>query len=258
MIPHCNFTKLDWFMWKIQDIHLGSFFINCLLKLCSTPKLVEHRLHYFITLLSKSVGNSMGKLQADTQAHNKQVCTPSRAFALESNSNICDCRISLLALHDPSISEQFPIGKSLGNSVDKLQADTQVGCKWVCTPSWTFALASNSKIGEFRMSLLAPQSQYFWTGLHIIAVCHSNQLTYPLQDDWIIVLHWLGRREGWHQCRHRFTWPCHIRSASYCSQCFLLHLGQGVLTVLQHNACQCNIHVFITCKNVWQMTDHVW
>ena len=36
-------------------------------------------------------------------------------------------------------------------------------------------------------------------------------------------------------CRHRSTWPCHIRSASCCSQCFLLRRGQGVLTVLQRN-----------------------
>jgi len=93
-------------------------------------------------------------------------------------------------------------------------------------------------------------------------------------------------------CRHRSTWPCHIRSALCCSQCFLLRHGRGVLTVLQRDDCHCKIQslslarmcgkwryeyfeplrarsvnctstwwpslqhtVFITCKNVWQMTN---
>ena len=93
-------------------------------------------------------------------------------------------------------------------------------------------------------------------------------------------------------CRHRSTWPCHIRSASCCSQCFLLRRGQGVLTVLQRDDWHCEIQslslarmcgkwryeyveplrarsvnctstqwtslqhtVFITCKNVWWMTS---
>jgi sulfopyruvate decarboxylase TPP-binding subunit len=119
-----------------------------------------------------------GKLQADTQGHRKQVSTPPYTFALMTNSKIGDCRSSSLALH--GLFEQFSQAKNLEQVMHclptllilcwrgKLQADTSGHRKQVSTPPWTFALMSNSKIGDCRSSSLASHNSC--PGLNVVAV----------------------------------------------------------------------------------------